>query len=335
VVAWERRAAGAVGVYVQRYGAGGTPPGGAQQVSEPFDATLGKAVLNDPAVAMDADGDFVVAWSQGRAVGSEPFSCAYGLGLCVKIGGYSVRARRYTGGGATPQPVQTVDAAGAAEINLILPLNAGSTQDRVSVAMAPAGAYVVTWNRLGVGLSLLSGVYVRRYDAAGQGELKRLAAAQPNYQGFPAVAMASDGRYVVTYRHRLLDGSYGIYVRQYPAGTGFGGAAFRVDEGGDTTPTLGAGDPSVAMDTAGDFVVSWTSSGASGHQVRGQRYADGGGAMGMNFQVSTGSYPPVAFGSTDVAMDAAGNFAFAWDTSWQDSLFMPHSRIDVRLYDGP
>src|SRR3546814_4764329 len=59
---------------------------------------------------MDDDGDFVVAWEQGREVRSgNGFACSYGVGLCTFVGGYSVQLRRYTGGGTQAQAVQTVD----------------------------------------------------------------------------------------------------------------------------------------------------------------------------------------------------------------------------------
>src|SRR3546814_1946606 len=63
-----------------------------------------KTVVQGATVAMDDDGDFVVAWEQGREVRSgNGFACSYGVGLCTFVGGYSVQLRRYTGGGTQAQ----------------------------------------------------------------------------------------------------------------------------------------------------------------------------------------------------------------------------------------
>src|SRR3546814_10455407 len=93
--------------------------------------------------------------------------------------------------------------------------------------MAPDGRYVVAWNRVSQGVSLLSGVYTRRYSAGGIGEAKRTVSLQRD-EAMPAVAMDANGAYVVAYRHSTRN-SDGIYVRNYPAGLGLGGAEVRVD----------------------------------------------------------------------------------------------------------
>src|SRR3546814_7875644 len=107
-------------------------------------------------------------------------------------------------------------------------------EGRVSAAMAPDGRYVVAWNRVSQGVSLLSGVYTRRYSAGGIGEAKRTVSLQRD-EAMPAVAMDANGAYVVAYRHSTRN-SDGIYVRNYPAGLGLGGAEVRVD----TSPGSGS-----------------------------------------------------------------------------------------------
>ncbi|MGH8445555.1 MAG: hypothetical protein ACREVL_09810 [Solimonas sp.] len=336
VVAWARADASGPGIHAQRYRADGTPQGAMLQVSEPFDARIGRPALGSAAVAMDADGDFAVAWSQGHYVQQgNTYACGYRIGLCTRIGGYSVRVRRYDRNGGD-QAIQAVDATGAAEITLFgIPAQAGSTEDRVTLAMAPDGRFVVAWNRLAEVISLASGVYMRRYDADGRPELKRLVALQRD-QAMPAVAMNAGGACAVIYRHeRRTLGGYetALYMRQFPAGTGLGSAEIRVDDGGSGS---GFGVwPSVAMDAAGDAVAAW----AAGDGIRAQRYAAGGGALGINFVV--GAAAPLGYVSfPSVAAQANGDFAIAWGV---DNIEYPPgsvngiytTRIDARLYDGP
>src|SRR3546814_8868367 len=61
-------------------------------------------------------------------------------------------------------------------MRMLLP--AGSNEGRGSAVRAPDGRYVVAWNRVSQGVSLLSGVYTRRYSAGGIGEAKRTVSLQ-------------------------------------------------------------------------------------------------------------------------------------------------------------
>src|SRR5207245_3236265 len=65
---------------------------------------------------------------------------------------------------------------------------------------------------------------------------------------------------------------------------------------------------SAAMDSAGNFVVVWTSYYGAGRPTKGQRFGADGSHRGGEFQVNTIAYPyyPAA------GMDAAGNFVVVW-----------------------
>src|SRR5207248_8684973 len=62
------------GVYAQRYTAAGTPLGGEFQVN-----TSTSLYQRQPAVAADADGDFVVAWQDGAAFVNGQDGSLYGV----------------------------------------------------------------------------------------------------------------------------------------------------------------------------------------------------------------------------------------------------------------
>lgn len=340
VVAWADHTAEGLFVRAQRYRADGSANGAPLQVSELMDGGARNAIVQAPSVAMDDDGDFVVAWAQGRVVESgSAYRCGFGIGVCTVVGGYTVRVRRYTGGGAEAQAVQTVDSTASAQLTVLrLSAALGSYAGRVGVAMAPDGRYVVAWSRVSRGIDLLSGVYARRYNANGVGELKRAVSLQRD-EGSPAVAMDPYGGYVVAYRDDTRTGGGGIFLRRFPAGPGLGSGEVRVDTGSATFyPPIAA---AVAMSPAGHHVVVWhgAPNSTENSYLRAQRYASGGGALGVNFDVAADTPRFGGFNSFDVAMDGDGDFAVVWSTNWREqspgAASIDKGRVDLQLYEGP
>ncbi len=88
---------------------------------------------------------------------------------------------------------------------------------------------------------------------------------------------------------------------------------------------------SVAGDSAGDFVVVWTSNEEDGDRwgVFGQRYDSSGSLHGSPFQVN--SYTTYHQYRSSAAMDADGDFVVAWASLEQDG---DHSGIFVRRFDS-
>ncbi|MDB5986086.1 MAG: hypothetical protein JWR16_1139 [Nevskia sp.] len=294
VLAWADGGAAHPGIYARRFAANGTARGDELLVA------AGSSSLSAPSVAMDADGDFVVAWTQGRDafVGV----CSGYSSLCVDISGSSVRAQRYHADGTAAGRVLTVDTAlGVATASFAI----GSVDYEPSVVMGTDGSFVVTWLRYGDGL--LSGIWDRRYSARDLPGLP-YPVDLGHWKDSIAAAGSGNGETVVAY-----NASSGFYAHSYSASGIAEGAAQRADEN-----SKGAGRPAVGMDAAGDFVVIWDDlSGAVG-----QRFARGGGKLGGNFALST--YCCVR--NPAVAADARGNFAAAWEEA---------GHIKLRLYMGP
>lgn len=182
VVAWESPDAHVVGIFAQRYRADGAAQGSNFQVN-----TTTISNQTSPAVAMDADGDFVVVWQSPDGDNSD------------------IYAQRYTAAGAPQGSEFRVNTTTT------------STQYSATVAMDTAGDFVVTWE------STLDsdgwGVFARRYNAAG------VAQDTPEYrvntyttgnQTQPAVAMNAAGDFVVAWQSGPQDGSgNGIYAQRY------------------------------------------------------------------------------------------------------------------------
>jgi hypothetical protein len=176
-----------------------------------------------------------------------------------------------------------------------------------NVAMDHAGNSVVVWNDLNGG-----DIYFQRYNISGAAVgTQTQANTETTYPLSEAqVAMDADGDFVVVWMSGGQDGSGdGIYAQRFDDSGATLGIEFRVN----TTTTNDQGLPAVAMDDAGNFVVTWTDRVADGDSfgIFAQRFDAAGGLQGTEFQVnttSTGSqmYPVIA-------MNGSGAFVIAWE----------------------
>jgi hypothetical protein len=169
------------------------------------------------------------------------------------------------------------------------------------------GNYVVAWssnNQIpGAGWD----VYARLYNAAGtpQGSPFLVNTTTTNDQQAPAVAMDSNGDFVITWMGHQ-SGSWDIYAQRYnAAGVAQGGETLV-----NTTTTNDQTEPTVAMDSAGDYVIAWSGHQSGNWQIYAQRYSAAGVAQGGEFLVNA----PVGSDQTTptVGMDNAGDFTIAW-----------------------
>jgi hypothetical protein len=227
VVVWEsaNQDGDDYGVFGQRYDTSGNPQGGEFRVNS---TTVGPQFI--PAVAMDPDGDFVVAWTSNDGVTS-----------------YQTRAQRFD---ATGAPV-------GSEIQVTMPV--GTSQSGYpSVAMAADGRFVVAWTSFYYGGSH-NGVFGRRYDAAGtpQGGVFQVNTYTTGYQRDGVVAADADGNFVVVWRsyHNQDGHGGGSFGQRFDAFGARAGGEFQLN-----TYTTGWQDnPVVAVDGAGNFVTAWAS----------------------------------------------------------------------------
>ncbi len=247
--------------------------------STPLNQTL-------PSVAMDANGDFVVAWSNQTQPGPNYL--------------YDVDARVY-------------NAAGQAQTGeIVVAQTTGGTNP--SVAMDANGDFVVSWQVLNASTGLyLYGISAQRYNLAGapQGGTIVLNSGATNATAgeAPKVAMDTAGDFAITYQGYDAN-SHGIFAERFnSSGVSQGSGIFPVN----TVTTGNQGAPTIAMDSAGDFVIAWEDGGqAQPAGIYAQRYNSSGVVQGGNTAIST-----VASGSTSpanpsVAMEPTGQYAIAW-----------------------
>ncbi|MGV3526466.1 MAG: hypothetical protein ACO1RX_19770 [Candidatus Sericytochromatia bacterium] len=283
VVAWERASLSGADIYAQRYNSQGEALGGEFRVN-----TYTSSGQSRPAVSLDADGDFVVAWESLAQDGNN----------------YGVYAQRYNSQGMAQGSEFRVNT---------YTFNA---QRNPAVSLDAEGDFVVTWQSTGQDGNG-EGVYAQRYTSVGvvQGSEFRVNTYTLNNQLFPSVSLDADGDFVVAWESYGQDGdSDGIYAQRYSSGGQVQGSEFRVN-----TYTLSAQSvPSVSLDADGDFVVAWQSVEQDGDNegIYAQRYSSGGQAQGSEFRVNT--YTTASQRDPSVSLDADGDFVVAWDSYGQD-----------------
>jgi hypothetical protein len=266
-------------IFARRYTSTGQPTGPELHVN-----TYTTSSQVEPAVAMDSDGDFIVSWQSYIQDSSN----------------YGVFAQRYNSDGS-PNGSEF-------QVNTFI----DGAQKNTSVAMDNNGDFVITWSSYDDGFG---DIFARRYDSFGNpGESTEFQVNNynTNRQYTSAVAMDGDGDFVVTWGSLGQDGEdYGIFAQKFNNNGTLFGTEFQVNTYFTNSQFL----PAVAMDNAGDFVISWTSINQDGdyHGIYAQRYGSTGAPAGTEFRVNTWTTGYQL--SSTVAMDFDGDFIISWHSA--------------------
>ena len=279
------------GIYAQRYDSDGIPQGSEFQVN-----TYTTGSQFDHSVAMDVNGNFIIAWQSAGQDGS----------------GYGVYAQRYSDLGV-PQGTEF-------QVNTYTT----STQGRPEAAFDTNGNFVIAWHSNNRTVPPADyGIYAQRYNNAGSplGSEFQVNTYTTYSQIDPDVAMDDDGDFIVTWMSYNQDGDYyGVYAQRYNANGATLGIEFQVN----TFTTHKQAQPSVAMDSDGDFLISWHSGDPNGPVVQdgssrgvyAQAYNNNGTIVGSEFRVNTYTTADQSFPS--VASDTDGDLVIAWRSDGQD-----------------
>jgi Secretion system C-terminal sorting domain len=271
------------GIYAQRYNSSGLAQGAEFLVN-----TYTTDSHRYPSIAMDSDGDFVIAWTSVGQDGD----------------GEGIYAQRY-------------NSSGVAQGTEFL-VNTYTTSDQLwpSIAMDSDGDFVIAWESIGQDGSYY-GIYAQRYNSSGlaQGSEFLVNTFIPYTQRSPSIAMDSDGDFVIAWMSDGQDGDgLGVYAQRYNSSGLAQGTEFLVN----TYTTSGQFAPSIAMDSDGDFVIAWDSFGQDGSYegIYAQRYNNIGVTQGSEFLVNTYTTSSQLWPS--IAMDSDGDFVIAWTSNGQD-----------------
>ena len=274
------------GVFGQRFTVGGTPLGPEFRVN-----TVTTDSQEQPRVATDANGNFVVVWTSEAQDGSAA----------------GVFGQRYASSGNPVGPEFQVNT-----------YTTGFQYRPVVSAAATPNNFVVVWQdgtSPGGGLPG-RGVFGQRYATVGVplGPEFEVETYTTGYQGAPAIAVQPGGSYVVVWHSDGEDGSdLGIYGQRYGSSGAPFGSEFRVNAyttGAQASPTIG-------IDGAGCFFIAWTSDDGSGTGIFGQSYIFGDPTTEPQYRVNTyttgNQTSPVASSNGDT-----GTFVIAWESQDQD-----------------
>jgi len=262
----------------QRYASDGQPVNAQFQVNN---FTMGHQ--DNPAVAVDAEGGFVVAWRSDEG------------GEFTPPESYRVRARRFPPTG--PQQFEFEVTEGRVSFHPPLP----------AVAVNSDGSSFIAW-------STGPTIDGRVYDPFGtpMGHVFQVSTQTDNYHWSPSIAAAGEN-FVVAWQDRFVTSSFGtVRARRYD---GFG--ATIGSEFGVGPKTNEQGPPSVAADPAGNFIVVWQRKGTpgsdEGSDIVGQLYDALGAPVGDEFQVNSDSANDQT--GPAIAADHSGTFTAVWKHS--------------------
>jgi len=258
---------------------------------------------DSPSIGMADDGKFVIAWN--------------GEGIGDNDGG--VFGQKYNSDGTTNGEEFRVNSYTTYQ------------QQNPSVAMASDGRFVVVWeSNSQEGYGNL-GIYAQKYNSDGSvngGEF-RVNTYTTNNQQTPFIAMASDGKFIITWNGRGQGDSNGIYAQKYNSDGSVNGGEFRVN----SYTTNNQQNQSIAMADDGTFAVSWESStqdsGSSG--IYAQLYNANGSINGGEFRVNT--YTTNNQQNPAITMSDDGKFIISWESYGQDGDTTSYTNIYAQKYN--
>ncbi|MFC1855995.1 metallophosphoesterase [Thermodesulfobacteriota bacterium] len=236
----------------------------------------------NPSIAMDSSGNFVVTWADDKD----------GNGV------YQIYARGFNADFTQRFADKTVNSVSAGQ------------QKKPQIAMATNGDFVIVWeddyNNNGV-----NEIFARGFYANGTQKFAdiRVNSEKQGHQTDPKIAMDSSGNFVVTWENdKNRTGVCNIFARGFYANGTQRFADFRVN----TTATAQQLNPDIAMDSSGNFVVTWADDKDNNGTY--QIYARGFYAAGGEYfddeavnSVATGQQKGPA-----IAMDSDGDFVVVW-----------------------
>ena len=214
------------GVYAKRYDSSGNAVGSEFKVN-----TTTEGQQEGSSIAIDGDGNFVIAWSSRNQDDD----------------GWGTYGQRYDSSG---------NAVGSEfEVKTYTP--GDKHHHRTSIAMSPQGNSVIAWAGHQQGDEWW-GVYGQFYNSYGTkvGQEFKVNTSTIGTQFQPSVAMDANGGFIVTWSSISPEGSgWGIYAQRYDSSGIAVGQEFKVN----TVTTSTQSNPSAAIGSNGNAVIAWTS----------------------------------------------------------------------------
>ena len=288
-----------------------------------------------PAVAVDGEGNFMVAWTRRSAyakfysfagkprseellLGEFPEQFAVGLSLSANDAGDFVAA----------WAANENEGQGAGHLQIHARILAPETRlseepirvsrDNMNQAQAPAAA-IDEWGRPLFLWMANSRIWGRRFDSTGEPMGERFWVSEGPEGGFPAVAMQPDGRFLAMWTTK--DGGRlvaGVQARVFD------------DEGQPVSSEVRLnsfvgqqGRGNAAVDANGIYTAAWGGNGQEGRGLQVRQLDDAGVPIGDQIRLvpydPDSEYPPsFVSGIVNVGASEIGNLAFIWMGSKRD-----------------
>lgn len=317
-------------------------------------ATAGSQLF--PELAIDATGNFIVLFTEALA-GNQPrqvyrrhfdalgtpLSDAIRMGMVSgaaqnatvamdSLGNWMATATFSNGSANTPEiiPFRGTGTTGGLQPGLIN-MTTTNAQQSARIARNMQGDTVVVWqsnNQDGSGW----GVYARLYDARGiarSGEILVNTITNGN-QMKPDVAVDGQGNFVVTWESRNPDNKI-VFARRFDRdGQSPDSQEFRVNQrelrGGNSDA---AGSPRVAIDQAGNFVVTWAgqdslTSETNITDIYARRFRADGVSTTSDFRINQTTAGQQV--NPAIAMDEHGQYVITWSSETLDGSHNVYAR---------
>jgi len=280
VVVWRDERNGDFDVFCQRYNSSGTKLGTNFRVND--DAA--EIEHNDPDVAIDDAGNFVVVWS---VVDYQHGCHTYG--------------QRYSSDGTPLGNNFQVDNDNVESLR----------SEHPSVAMTANSGFVIVWNdKREDGYNVFGQIYNTNGDQVGT-NFKINEEGETDYATPHGVGMDQNGNFVVCWADDSYNGYVNIVAQRYASDGSPLGVNFYVND--NYTSTGAAIRPEMDMNKNGEFVIGWKYY----NHICAQRFDASGNPVGVNFQVTDDletHFPE----EVSVALSASGNIVISWYDTYRD-----------------
>lgn len=265
---------------------------------------------NDPDIAMDANGNYVVVWESDTG--------EFIFNTCYDYGGYngsSIFARIFDSNGMPT----------SSEILVAAP-TFSSSHDDPAISMDANGNFIVVWeaqdldNCGGYYYSSRDLIYGKIFNSNGTAISSDILISEITSvdNEDPDVAMDANGNFVVlwereTYYYSECSSNYSnypdvIYARTFNAMGVPDGPSFPISD----QPSVDSDDPAIAMDSDGNWVAVWETARCNDYycDVYAKIFDSSNSATSSELLVNTNTYDNE---DVDVAIDSNGDFIVAWE----------------------
>lgn len=302
VITWLGSLNGTPGIYAQMYTTDGSPTGTNFKVNN--DSINSPDIFPD--VSLASNGEFIIVW-RDNSNGSHVYGQRFERNG-IRVGNnFKVNDNRLTLG----------------------------QHSRNKVAIDDSGKFVVVWDRSEPGI-FDSNIYAQRYlnDGTPSGNNFQVNDDQSQkQQKTPDIAVDGKGSVTIAWEdNRTHDPD--VYIQSYTVEGLLLAENIRIND--DSLSNAGQQHPAIAVDSTGNFIITWYDPRNGPADLYAQRYTVEGIPIGVNFKVNqdTGIYE---YGLPSMAADAAGNFTVAWldrehgSDSWEDVYIRRFSSEGIAL----